>query len=70
MNGPMPSVDALGPWIREMVFREDAIIETALERALPGCGPVLRRLRRGGWLVSAEPDPSVPYGYLHEHQVW
>lgn len=53
--------------IGEAMRREDAAIETAFERAIVTGTHGVKVVRRGGLLVSAEPDSSVPYGQIHEH---
>lgn len=59
----------IGEAIGEAMLRDAQIIETALERALVTGTHGVKVVCRGGWLVSAEPDPSVPYGQIHEHSV-
>lgn len=53
--------------ISRTMLRDAQAIEIALEQALVTGTHGVKVVRRGGWLVSAAPDPSVPYGQIHEH---
>lgn len=53
--------------IQQAVARDYARVEEACERALQGGEHGVKVIRRSGLLVSAEPDPDVPYGEIHEH---
>lgn len=59
--------------IRAMVHNElayqHAVIEGACERALAGGEHGVHVIRMGTVLVSAEVDPVVPYGVIHETQL-
>lgn len=52
--------------VGEAMSRNNQAIETALEKALVTGTHGVKVIYRGGLLVSAEPDPSVPYGQVHE----
>jgi hypothetical protein len=54
-------------YIREQAQARTQYIETAVEKALQGgvCG--VKVVYRLGLFISAEVDPSVPYGEIHEH---
>lgn len=65
----MTGMSEIDRFVADVVGREYAVIEQALERALTGGQHGVKVVRRGGRLVSAEPDPEVPYGTIHEHQL-
>lgn len=58
--------------MRSIIDKNNDIIEQAVKKALLGgtCGVKVTRPALGkGIFVTAEVDPSVPYGELHEHQL-
>jgi hypothetical protein len=52
--------------LREVTRQRDAI-EEAAERSLLTGEYGVKVVRNEGRLISAEPDPSVPYGEIHEY---
>jgi hypothetical protein len=63
--------DQVAAMVREALADQHRIIEAACERALQGGehGVLILRAGHGGTIVSAEPDPSVPYGMIHDRPV-
>jgi hypothetical protein len=63
----MDTARAIDEYVSQILRAEYARIEWAIERAVQDgvCG--VKVMRSGGRLISAEPDPEVPYGQLHEH---
>lgn len=55
--------------IAETARRRAQLVEEACERALQGGEHGVKVVMAGSQLVSADPDPSVPYGRIHEHQI-